>query len=412
MKDTFSGFYSYSDEELKQVWNSNDVLFVFDTNVLLNLYSYTESTRNDFFKILDKLSDRIWIPYHVGLEYQLRRLGVISNEKSTAKNIQDKLDKIKSIFHKDFSELKLEQKSPNLSKKTKTLEDKITKLLDSYQKEVASFDEKQPCVRNTDNIRKKIDSLFKNKIGEKPKEQKLLDDLFKEGKERFSNKVPPGYMDEKEKKEKPSYGFDNLTYIPMYGDLILWKQTIEKSKETDINSIIFITDDTKEDWIYSISSNGKKDIGVRAELRQEIQKEANINIFEIYNSSKFMKLGKENLSLIDITDESIKEAKENTEIKRRNELAHSIHGTLFLNEKQHLFTNKLFKSLFIKVAETQQKMEVQEHMLSTKLSREERELVLENLFNLRINLEELNLRIEYEKQKLEKSDFIQGQGQQ
>lgn len=165
MKDTFSGFYSHSDEELREVWNSNDVLFVFDTNVLLNLYSYTESTRNDFFKILDKLSDKIWIPYHVGLEYQLRRLEVISNEKSTAKNINNKLKQIKTVFEKDLANLKLEQKSPTLSTKTKALEEEILKLLNTYEEDVEKFDKEQPCVRATDEIRKRIDDLFNNKIG-------------------------------------------------------------------------------------------------------------------------------------------------------------------------------------------------------------------------------------------------------
>ncbi|TOG00466.1 PIN-like domain-containing protein, partial [Vibrio parahaemolyticus] len=81
MKSTFKNFYNLTDSEVSEVWNSEDTLVVFDTNVFLNLYGYTEQTRADFFKVLDGIKKNLWIPYHVGLEYQLQRLSVISAEK-------------------------------------------------------------------------------------------------------------------------------------------------------------------------------------------------------------------------------------------------------------------------------------------------------------------------------------------
>ncbi|MGJ0300874.1 PIN-like domain-containing protein [Aliarcobacter cryaerophilus] len=71
MKKMFEGFYETTDKELKDIWKESSTLFVFDTNVLLNLYSYAEKTRNDFFNLIKKsIISNIWIPYHVGLEYQ------------------------------------------------------------------------------------------------------------------------------------------------------------------------------------------------------------------------------------------------------------------------------------------------------------------------------------------------------
>lgn len=342
MKNIFSGFYTSSDEELKDVWNSETVLFVFDTNVLLNLYSYTKDTRKDFFKILEKLSEKIWIPYHVGLEYQRGRLNTVKNEKAVFRNIYKKIDHIKSVFHKDLEEMNLKRRNPSLFDKTKELESKILKLLDDYNTDVKEFDDKQPCVRSSDKIRKKIDELFENRVGSKPNNQEELEAIFKDGEQRFNNKVPPGYMDESEKKKRPSFSFENLTYIPMYGDLIIWKQIIEKARDEKIKSIIFISDDVKEDWIFYIDSNGRKDIGVRAELRQELQKESNIDKFEIYDTSKFMELGKENLS-IKITDTSIFEAKENTEEKRKISLEDLGNTNIHINET---IEDESFKKIF------------------------------------------------------------------
>jgi hypothetical protein len=38
MKDIFRGYYKLDDDEFKQLWKK--AVFIFDTNVLLNLYRY------------------------------------------------------------------------------------------------------------------------------------------------------------------------------------------------------------------------------------------------------------------------------------------------------------------------------------------------------------------------------------
>ena len=38
-----------------------------DANVLLNLYRYPEPARKDLFKVLNKIKERIWVPYHAAL---------------------------------------------------------------------------------------------------------------------------------------------------------------------------------------------------------------------------------------------------------------------------------------------------------------------------------------------------------
>jgi hypothetical protein len=81
MNDSFKGYYNTDSGKLKELWGSPETLFVFDTNVFLNLYGYAKQTRDDFFKIIEVLNERVWIPYHVGLEYQRRRLDVIKYEK-------------------------------------------------------------------------------------------------------------------------------------------------------------------------------------------------------------------------------------------------------------------------------------------------------------------------------------------
>lgn len=68
MKGMFPQYEERTVEEFKSAWK--DGLFVFDTNVLLNFYRYQTATRKELIDILHQLPNRIWIPHHVGLEFQ------------------------------------------------------------------------------------------------------------------------------------------------------------------------------------------------------------------------------------------------------------------------------------------------------------------------------------------------------
>lgn len=333
MKDIYPGFYSPTDDALEIAWKSENTLFVFDTNTLLNLYGYASQTREDFFSILEKISDRIWIPYHVGLEYQRRRLSVVKEEKGIFKKIESVLENIEKIIENDFSELALNRRFPDLHENTQNLNTEIKKSISSYRESVSYWDKKQPCVRGHDLIREKLTQLFEGKIGDAPENQKFLDEIYKEGRLRYENNVPPGYKDlQKSKEAQDKFCYSGLEYDRQYGDLIIWKQIITKAKQQEISSIIFITDDAKEDWWYIINSRGEKNIGPRAELREEIFKEAKINLFEMYNTSGFLDNGEKLLS-VNVKAESIDEA--NTaffdQVKNRNNLEKILNISRFIS---------------------------------------------------------------------------------
>lgn len=77
--------------------------------------------------------------------------------------------------------------------------------------------------------------------------------ILQEGKIRFDNLIPPGYMDrEKDGQDK-------------YGDLFVWKSVLTMAKEQNAN-IIFVCNDLKEDW-------WKKDKEIPINLREELLKE-------------------------------------------------------------------------------------------------------------------------------------------
>ncbi|WP_341936446.1 PIN-like domain-containing protein [Marinimicrobium sp. C2-29] len=309
MKDAFKGFYSIEKSTLEKLWKDEKTLFVFDTNVLLNLYGYAKQTRDDFFGILQAVNENLWIPYHVGLEYQRRRLSIIRNEKIVFNDIEKNLEKIQNVFKGDFEKLALKRRFPKLFDNTEKLEKEISKSISNYKKSVQHWDSEQPCVRSHDEIRDKLNALFEGKVGDKPESQKWLDNVYKEGEDRFNKKIPPGFKDaEKGNSDDESHFFyDGLYYERKYGDLILWKQLITKAKSEDVENVFFITDDAKEDWWYKINSNGKKTVGPLAELQSEIYRETNIKNFHMYSTSMFLEDGKTNLA-VDVSESSIEDA--------------------------------------------------------------------------------------------------------
>lgn len=319
MKDVFKGFYNIEESILEELWKDEKTIFVFDTNVLLNLYGYAKQTRDDFFSILEALNEKLWIPYHVGLEYQRRRLSIIRNEKVLFNDIEENLNKIQKVFKGDFEKLALKRRFPKLFENTEKLEKEINKSISNYRKSVQHWDSEQPCVRSHDEIRDRLNGIFNGKVGEQPKDQKWLDDLYKTGEERFKKKIPPGFKDDgKGIGDDTHFYNDGLYYERKYGDLILWKQLIERAKSENIENVIFVTDDAKEDWWYKINSNGKKTIGPLAELQSEIYRESNIKSFHMYSTSMFLEDGKSNLE-VNISESSIEDASTPHVIESSNE---------------------------------------------------------------------------------------------
>ncbi|MCY9877303.1 PIN-like domain-containing protein [Vibrio natriegens] len=308
MKDKFKGFYSPTDSQIEDAWKDGSTIFVFDTNVLMNLYGYAEQTRKDFFEVLKKIEPKVWLPYQVGLEYQRRRLDVIKDEKAIFRKIDDSLSKIDKIFENDFNQLALARRFPKLSENTKELHKDISKLVSNYKRSVKYWDDKQPCVRSHDEIRSQIDEIVSGRIGDKPESQQWLDKLYQEGEIRYKNNIPPGFKDNGKGNAKDStFSFDGLTYERKFGDLILWKQLIDKAKESDIKYVVFVTDDAKDDWWYTLDSRGKKTIGPHANLKTEIYQEAGVEFFHMYSTSTFLESGKKILE-VGVHDSSIDEA--------------------------------------------------------------------------------------------------------
>lgn len=313
MKNEFKGFYSLQEEQFKHLWEN--AVFVFDTNVLLNLYRYQESTTEQLIKVIEYLKDRVWIPYHVGLEYQRNRLKVIAGQNA-------KFSEVRKVINKGTSSLKGELDNLNLKKRHSTIEPEsfindINSAANKFLEELDGLEKHHFSVVSEDQIRVRLDALLDGRIGEKPADQKAIDSLEKEAELRFKNKVPPGYMDDdKEKSDEPVFSYGNLTYQRKYSDYIVWSQMLTHSSQSQLSDLIFITDDNKEDWWLKVKQNGDKTISPRPELIGEMAEKAGVQRFHMYSSEGFLKYANEILSA-GVSNEAIEEVRDVARVRDR-----------------------------------------------------------------------------------------------
>lgn len=285
--------YLMDEAKEKRLWE--ECIFVFDSSALLEFYFLPITKRNNIYsEVFSKLDKRLWIPHHVEFEYLKNRKKIISKPiKEKYSPIKEKIKTLKNSFNKEIStklnslsnETKKDDKHPFLDQ-TEILSFK--EAVDSFEKRIIEF-EKNILNQITDSeeeIRKSetnddvLDSLEKYFLVGREYQFNEIITLIQEGKLRYEFKIPPGYGDYYNKEKKGTQ---------IFGDLIIWKQILEYSKEVKL-PIIFITNDIKkdEDWCY-LEEKVTEDriLAPREELIKEIKDHSGVD-FWMYNLPQFL----------------------------------------------------------------------------------------------------------------------------
>lgn len=262
MRSIFPGHFRPKNEDFNNHWKSS--IFIIDANVLLNLYRYSEATRQELQNAITSLKGRVFIPHQAASEFLRNRLTVTSDQSKEYTNaIKTIKDLVNKISNKDRHPFISDTKLAELNK----LSDSVIADLDSQQ--MSLLDK-----LSNDEILEFIEVTFKGKTGQPYNTEKILE-LISVGENRYASKIPPGYKDvAKDSTEDPTR---------KYGDLFVWLQTIDYAKENNC-SVVFITDDKKEDWWLEQSG---RTISPRPELIEEFIEKTEQQ-FWMYSVSKFI----------------------------------------------------------------------------------------------------------------------------
>jgi len=255
MRNAIKEYVEYSGEDKKNIWNS--ATFVFDTNVFLNLYRYSNNTRDQLIKALESLTPRIWMPYQVALEFCKDRYKVINEVNKRFEKLGEEANSLIKTWR---NELHLDKNDQDMEQLCAYLKDWMDKKKENSYR---YFDTINDDIFNT------LLELFDGKTGKAFSSEEIVK-IEKEGDKRFDDKTPPGYKDHNKRDNK-------------YGDLLVWKEILcyAKSNQEDI---IFVTQDQKEDW-WNIQFG--KTIGPRIELRKEFNEETG-KMFHMYSMTSFL----------------------------------------------------------------------------------------------------------------------------
>lgn len=241
MRDIFPGYFKPTEEQFVRLWDS--CVFSFDANVLLNLYRFSTKTREELLKALNHVSDNSHITHQAAKEFLKNRLGVTSGQASEYNTAIKDIEKLTdAILTKDRHPFLPDEELQNFSNfSVQLIESLKTMQQDLFEK------------FSNDEILNFVEELFDGKTGRGYDETQIVQ-LAQDGEIRYNNEIPPGYKDGKKDQTGDPYR--------KFGDLIVWKQLIDESKNTN-KPIVFITDDKKEDWWLQQSG---RTIGPRHEL--------------------------------------------------------------------------------------------------------------------------------------------------
>lgn len=294
-KDEFYGFYR--EPFNKENMTSENTIIVFDTNSLLNVFRFTPEASKEYFEIIQSIQDKIYIPYLVALEFHFHKSEtLLLNEINVTK--------FKNNFSKNWNKLKSEAAKTLFSSLSyrndidkKELNAYLSDLLNSEDLNIENklVEKISSISENQTNIFNALVEIMHSKTGERYT-QDMITKIEKEGEERYKNGIPPGFNDAN---KKLSRSYNGIKYQQKFGDLIIWKDIINKAKEDRIKHVIFVTSDgkrdSKTDLNYKVcvgnDGNGKEKyqiIGPRIELIEEMKNETGAD-FYLMDELEFMK---------------------------------------------------------------------------------------------------------------------------
>jgi hypothetical protein len=283
MKSSFAGYYPPTPDEYERLWR--EATIVLDTNVLLHLYRLPTSARDESLTVLELLRDRLWIPYQVALEFQIRRLTVIAGERKSTEIALTSAQAVVGEIRKKVDALQIEKRGLGID--TKPILEDLARANEKLVAAIEAAHQSQVDIASRDPVRERLDVLLDSRVGPGPKSQDELNELIKQGDDRYRDYIPPGFADaDKEKNnEDATYVHDHLRYQRKFGDLILWRQILRQARSSSIKCLLFVTEDQKKDWWWREQN---KTIGAHPELVSEIRREGGVDLFWMYSFVQFI----------------------------------------------------------------------------------------------------------------------------
>lgn len=270
MRTEFAGWYPPSEDDETALWGDAAVLAL-DASALLYPYRVTEEARDRLFLALERHKDKLWCAHQAALEYQRNRLDVIRTQVAI-------YAKLRGLVANAEKSLTTDVRSEHPVMKREQWEERVSAALGGLTSWLSAVEATHPRtideLGRNDPIRDRWDELLEGRVGSRLP----IDDKWKAAADaRYLNKTPPGFEDQKRKREGREYG-----------DLIIWFELLDHIRDRPADTpVIFVSDDQKEDW-WRIEDGQR--LGPRPELFDELADRGG-RPFWMYTVARFVSAG-------------------------------------------------------------------------------------------------------------------------
>jgi PIN like domain len=309
IKELFPWKLKLSDEEFASLWDN--AIIVFDTNTLCDFFRSSLNSTKEYIRNLEKIKERIWIPHQVAQEFLKNYKNDVEKEINSFKTaiesineweekqkglmpLKNKIKGVNRMITSVIDNIFLSVEQTNLQTINESVESVRSKVIDLQQKYVQKDEDVEEILEMTLNL-----------IGEHvglPYSAEELEKIYKEGDDRYTKKIPPGFEDRKTKQDNSQYG-----------DLIVWKQILDYSRDSQ-KPIIFVTQEAKIDWWDK--SKGRENFEPLEELRREFFEKTK-QLFWMYRWDSFLNVAKER-KILEISSDSLREATNISDFEKDN----------------------------------------------------------------------------------------------
>ncbi|MCO6010553.1 PIN domain-containing protein [Actinoallomurus purpureus] len=260
----FQEYYAPSEEMRKRLILSG--LVCLDANVMLDAYRFAPKAREELFRVLGLIGERLWVPHQAAFEFHRNRVKVIADHAKAYKEASEAIDELRNKFEESLTSaisalgkataLRKEEQERIVKPLAKALDRAAAAVEELREEHGISLDK---MVAN-DPVRDRFEKIIGNKVG-KPFDGPTYEEVRKEAGRRVNQKIPPGYADAKTK--------DDAT-----GDYFLWRQILDEAAKRKL-PILLVTRDKKEDWIRREKG---RTISARPELIDEAKRVAGADL--------------------------------------------------------------------------------------------------------------------------------------
>jgi rRNA-processing protein FCF1 len=238
--------YRIDKKVFDKFWNYG--VIIFDTNSLLSMYEFSHDACIELMDVLSYKLENIWIPSQVKNEYNKLNKRVRNSQyrkySDIPLNINKIIDDTTAQFESLIKQVERNKFEDTINKKLKEYLNYVSDLSNEVKNfkynDIDNLSEETKSFLNSNTIENFIVKVFHN-VG-RDYSEKELQTIYSEGKQRFAQRIPPGFE-------------DGEKIINGYGDLVIWKQILEKATEMD-KPILFVTLDEKKDW-WELESNNE-----------------------------------------------------------------------------------------------------------------------------------------------------------